>query len=90
MQRRSFVAAFAAARIRLRGPLNAAERAAREFTPVDPIWSTANISCLHGLILYDTLYGPDASLQPRPMKTNRSGVSPRGGARCGSVAWESA
>ncbi len=35
-------------------------------TSIDPIWTTANITRNHGFMVYDTLYGLDASLTPRP------------------------
>ena len=35
-------------------------------TSIDPIWTTANITRNHGFMVYDTLYGLDASLQPHP------------------------
>ncbi|MGG5822273.1 ABC transporter substrate-binding protein [Falsiroseomonas sp. HW251] len=33
---------------------------------IDPIWSTAVVVRNHGLMVYDTLYGLGADLQPRP------------------------
>ena len=33
---------------------------------LDPIWSTANITRNHGFMIYDTLYGMTAALQPTP------------------------
>ncbi len=33
---------------------------------LDPIWSTANITRNHGFMIYDTLYGLTAELQPAP------------------------
>ena len=33
---------------------------------LDPVWSTANITRNHGFMVYDTLYGMTAGLQPRP------------------------
>ena len=33
---------------------------------IDPIWSTANITRNHGFMIYDTLYGLTAGLQPAP------------------------
>ena len=33
---------------------------------LDPIWSTANITRNHGFMVYDTLYGLTADLQPTP------------------------
>ncbi|MCK8783617.1 ABC transporter substrate-binding protein [Roseomonas sp. NAR14] len=33
---------------------------------LDPIWTTANITRNHGYMIYDTLYGTDAALEPKP------------------------
>lgn len=33
---------------------------------IDPIWTTATVAINHGYMVYDTLYGIDASLTPRP------------------------
>jgi peptide/nickel transport system substrate-binding protein len=33
---------------------------------LDPVWSTQVISRIHGFLVYDTLYGADADLHPRP------------------------
>jgi ABC-type transport system substrate-binding protein len=70
MRRRSFLAASAAA---LAAPsiARAAESVLRmvpqaNLTSIDPIWTTANITRNHGFMVYDTLYGLDASLQPQP------------------------
>lgn len=35
-------------------------------TSLDPIWSTANITRNHGYMVYDTLYGLTAGLEPTP------------------------
>jgi ABC-type transport system substrate-binding protein len=35
-------------------------------TSIDPIWTTANVTRNHGFMVYDTLYGLDASLRPQP------------------------
>jgi ABC-type transport system substrate-binding protein len=35
-------------------------------TSLDPIWSTANITRIHGYMVYDTLYGTDAQFRPQP------------------------
>ena len=35
-------------------------------TSLDPVWSTANITRNHGYMVYDTLYGLTAGLQPTP------------------------
>ena len=41
----------------------------------DPIWTTANITAYHGAMVYDTLFGLDANLQPQPQMVGRHGVS---------------
>lgn len=33
---------------------------------IDPIWTTATVAVNHGYMVYDTLYGVDLSLTPRP------------------------
>ena len=33
---------------------------------IDPIWTTATVAINHGYMVYDTLYGIDSSLTPRP------------------------
>jgi peptide/nickel transport system substrate-binding protein len=35
-------------------------------TSIDPIWTTANVTRNHGFMIYDTLYGLDASFEPQP------------------------
>ena len=35
-------------------------------TSIDPIWTTANITRNHAFMVYDTLFGLDAALQPQP------------------------
>jgi len=35
-------------------------------TSLDPIWTTANITRNHGYMVFDTLYGTDASFNPQP------------------------
>ncbi len=33
---------------------------------LDPIWTTANVTAYHGALIYDTLFGIDASMNPQP------------------------
>jgi peptide/nickel transport system substrate-binding protein len=33
---------------------------------IDPIWTTSNITAYHGALIYDTLFGVDDKLQPKP------------------------
>jgi peptide/nickel transport system substrate-binding protein len=70
MHRRSFLAA-AAATLAAPGIASAAQSVLRmvpqaNLTSIDPIWTTANITRNHGFMVYDTLYGLDASLRPQP------------------------
>src|SRR6476469_7923317 len=42
---------------------------------LDPIWTTANISAYHGAMIYDTLFGLDASFKPQPQMVRKWSVS---------------
>src|SRR5215216_5596409 len=42
---------------------------------LDPIWTTANISAYHGGMIYDTLFGLDASFTPQPQMVSKWGIS---------------
>jgi peptide/nickel transport system substrate-binding protein len=33
---------------------------------LDPIWTTQTIANIHGMLVYDTLFGNDANMQPKP------------------------
>ena len=33
---------------------------------LDPIWTTQTIANIHGMLIYDTLFGNDANMQPKP------------------------
>jgi peptide/nickel transport system substrate-binding protein len=33
---------------------------------LDPIWTTQTIANIHGMLVYDTLFGNDAAMQPKP------------------------
>ncbi|MES2709983.1 MAG: ABC transporter substrate-binding protein, partial [Pseudomonadota bacterium] len=83
MQRRTLLATGAA----LAAPrIASAQVAARtlRFVPqsnlasVDPVWSTAVIVRNHGLMIYDTLFGLDAALQPRHQMAQGHEVSSDG------------
>jgi peptide/nickel transport system substrate-binding protein len=71
MKRRTFLAAGASA---LAAPILARAQDARvlrmvpqaNLTSIDPIWTTAIVTRNHAYIVYDTLFGLDADLQPRP------------------------
>ena len=72
MKRRSLLAAAAAAplaRVNLAaaaGPSVLKMVPQANLTSLDPIWTTANITRNHGFMVYDTLYGLDSNLEPRP------------------------
>ena len=69
MYRRTLLTATAAALAR---PAVAQPAAVLRMVPqtnlgsIDPIWTTANITRNHAFMVYDTLYGLDAQLTPRP------------------------
>ncbi len=42
---------------------------------IDPVWTTQTIANIHGMLVYDTLFGNDASLQPRPQMVDTVDVS---------------
>jgi peptide/nickel transport system substrate-binding protein len=70
MQRRHFLAGTAATA--LAGPAFAQPARTLRFVPyadlsvLDPFWTTADIVRDHGFMVYDTLYGMDASFTPQP------------------------
>lgn len=74
MKRRQFLAASAAtlASPAMAQPAIGTKAAVLRMVPqanltsLDPIWTTANITRNHAYLIYDTLYGLDANLQPRP------------------------
>src|SRR4051794_18189619 len=41
----------------------------------DPVWTTAVITIYHGAMVYDTLFGMDAGMRPRPQMLSRVAVS---------------
>jgi len=45
-------------------------------TSVDPLWSLATISYVHGYMVWDTLFSLDHNLVPRPQAAERAEVSP--------------
>jgi len=42
---------------------------------LDPIWTTQNIAAYHGAMIYDTLYGIDGDLNPRPQMVGQHNLS---------------
>jgi peptide/nickel transport system substrate-binding protein len=45
---------------------------------IDPIWVSLQISRTHGYMIYDTLFGLDSNLKPKPQMVDRYEVSPDG------------
>jgi len=44
----------------------------------DPVWNTAAITLNHAFMVYDTLFGLDANMQPKPQMVESYSVSPDG------------
>src|SRR5579863_5934156 len=82
MRRRTLLGALPAA-LALAHPAIAQGPAARtlrfvpqaNLTSPDPIWTTANVTRNHALMIWDTLYGLDAALQPQPQMCSGHEVS---------------
>ncbi|HEX9464936.1 MAG TPA: ABC transporter substrate-binding protein [Alphaproteobacteria bacterium] len=45
---------------------------------LDPVWTTAAITLIHGYLVYDTLFGLDGHLQPKPQMVESYAASPDG------------
>ena len=77
MQRRTFLAATAAAGLARPGLVRAAAATTLRFIPqidlafLDPHWTTANITRNHGQMVFDTLYGVDTNYTPHPQYGGR-------------------
>ncbi|WP_237213980.1 ABC transporter substrate-binding protein [Falsiroseomonas oryziterrae] len=86
MHRRSFLAAGAAVAAAPFAPAIAqpARTATLRFVPqanltaLDPIWTTAIVTQMHGYHVYDTLYALDATLRAQPQMAQGHEVSPDG------------
>ena len=71
MQRRTILAALAAAALARPAILRAAQATTLRFIPqidlafLDPHWTTANVTRNHGHVVFDTLYGCDTTLPSR-------------------------
>src|SRR5688572_32833574 len=42
---------------------------------IDPIWTTQTIANIHGMLVYDTLFGNDAQMQPKPQMVGKYEIS---------------
>lgn len=49
-----------------------------DLSSIDPLWSVATVSVTHGYMVWDTLFGLDLDLQPRPQMCERAEVSADG------------
>ena len=85
MQRRTILAAGAAAPLMaLARPSIAQGTKTLRFVPQadlanpDPIWTTATVATNHGYMVWDTLYGIDNALSPKPQMCAGSETSPDG------------
>lgn len=82
MQRRTFLAAAGAAA--LARPAIAQPARGLAFVPqaalssLDPIWTTATVTRNHAFLVYETLYGLDDSLAPRPQMAEGHVMEPDG------------
>ena len=38
---------------------------------IDPIWTTQTIAGIHGVLVYDTLFGNDENFQPKPQMVGK-------------------
>ncbi|MDF1585565.1 ABC transporter substrate-binding protein [Marinimicrococcus flavescens] len=45
---------------------------------LDPIWTTQTIAAIHGMLVYDTLFGVDDNLEPQPQMVGDYSVSEDG------------
>lgn len=43
---------------------------------LDPHWTTATIAGIHGMLVYDTLFGNDRTLKPQPQMVDKYEISP--------------
>ena len=42
---------------------------------LDPIWTTQTIAGIHGMLVYDTLFGNDEKLNPQPQMVGKYEIS---------------
>lgn len=86
MERRHFLAAGAASAAALACPSIAQPASARtlvfvpqaNLTSLDPIWTTATVTRNYGFLVFETLYGLDERLTPRPQMISQDKVEEDG------------
>ena len=42
---------------------------------LDPFWTTQTIAAIHGMLVYDTLFGNDEDLRPKPQMVDTYDIS---------------
>jgi peptide/nickel transport system substrate-binding protein len=42
---------------------------------IDPIWTTQTIANIHGMLVYDTLFGNDDDMQPKPQMVDKVDIT---------------
>ena len=67
--------------LQLAPPLHAQETVLRavlhaDVRVLDPYWTTATIAGIHGMLVYDTLFGNDRKLKPQPQMVGKYEISP--------------
>lgn len=78
---RVVLAAMAFLGLQLAPPLHAQETVLRavlhaDVRVLDPYWTTATIAGIHGMLVYDTLFGNDRKLKPQPQMVGKYEISP--------------
>jgi peptide/nickel transport system substrate-binding protein len=74
------LAAMAAATMLPAGPVQAQEKVLRavmhaDVRTLDPFWTTQTIAAIHGMLVYDTLFGVDDDMVPRPQMVGAYDIS---------------
>ena len=81
LARTAAAAALAATIAGAAGPAMAQDKVLRavmhaDLRTIDPYWTTQTIVGIHGMLVYDTLFGFDDNLVPRPQMVDRTEISP--------------
>jgi len=96
MKRRDFLAAAAALPIAAPAVAQNTRATTLRMVPqanlavLDPIFTTATVTGNHGFYVFDTLYGVDEHLKPKPqmaVQSSHSWSATRGGWRCSLRVW---
>ena len=73
-------AAMLAATLAIAPPVQAQEKVLRavlhaDVRVLDPFWTTQTIAAIHGMLVYDTLFGNDEDLRPKPQMVDTYDIS---------------